>query len=299
MLQNKRKRVEEEEEEEEVEEEELIENSTENFEDEEKKRREIRQKYLALISETESGKTEIIQSGSLKSMMEEGNKLFVNVNHAREGSLDALFLKKMGEFQVEKTSKIHVGQKFDENQFLEKIKIKYNKGQEIDWETFGSDVSKIFRKTPQTTFMYGPLKVEEKETKKREKRKKFKQGEAINPDEVNEVTKEKNETTKKVIEIFKKIKLEETTHKDEEIPFLNIAIDPNSFTQTIENIFHLGFLVKDGRLKLESKEDEEGMICSLAEEGEPTDIDKNQTSGPRNKQCILKLNLETWKRLKQ
>jgi non-structural maintenance of chromosomes element 4 len=298
MLQNKRKRVEEEEAEVEEEEEELIENSTEDYEDEEKKRREIRQKYLALISETESEKTEIIQSGSLKSMMEEGNKLFVNVNHAREGSLDALFLKKMGEFQVEKTSKIHVGQKFDENQFLEKIKIKYNKGQEIDWETFGSDVSKIFRKTPQTTFMYGPLKVEEKETKKREKRKKFTQGEAINPDEVNEVTKEKNETTKKVKEIYKKIKLEETTHKDEEIPFLKVAIDPNSFTKTIENIFHLGFLVKDGRLKLEPKEDDKGMICSLAGD-EPTDIDKNQTSGPRNKQCILKLNLETWKRLKQ
>eukprot|EP01080_Neovahlkampfia_damariscottae_P009119 gene9119-1209_t len=260
--------------------------------DEKEKRRELRKEYLKLIEETDSNKTEIIKTGSVKRRMDIQNQLYSDVTHAREGSLDAQLLKKLGEYQVEQSSKLHVGQQFDSNQFLEKLRIKYsNHQQDVDWTKLGGDVSKHFSKTPQITFMHGPLKVEPKEIKKREKRKRFTQGEAINPDEVSQVTKEKNETTRKVKEIHKKIKKE--AQNTDEIPFLNIAIDPNSFTKSIENIFHMGFLVKDGMLTLKSDDDK--MVCELT--GEESVEDKKKAGG--NKQCILKLDLETWKRLKQ
>lgn len=41
------------------------------------------------------------------------------------------------------------------------------------------------------------------------------------------------------------------------IPYLKFVINPDSFAQTIENIFYFAFLIKEGKVALEIETDEE------------------------------------------
>lgn len=44
---------------------------------------------------------------------------------------------------------------------------------------------------------------------------------------------------------------------NEAIPYLKFVINPDSFAQTIENIFYFAFLIKEGKVALEMETDED------------------------------------------
>jgi hypothetical protein len=90
---------------------------------------------------------------------------------------------------------------------------------------------------------------------------------------------------KKVSRVSGRLKKKSTENANAGAPFLDVVIDKNSFTHSIENIFYYAFLIKDGRASLQEKKGE--MVANAANPGQTTE----------KKQCVLKLNLDIWKEL--
>jgi len=65
-------------------------------------------------------------------------------------------------------------------------------------------------------------------------------------------------------------------------------VDPNSYSKTVENLFHLSFLIKEGRAGLELTSG----VPTVKVAAPPDDAD--YTSGLARKQCILKLDYQTY-----
>ncbi|NWS18784.1 EID3 inhibitor, partial [Pachyramphus minor] len=78
---------------------------------------------------------------------------------------------------------------------------------------------------------------------------------------------------------------------DTPISFFDFVIDPNSFARTVENMFHVSFLIRDGLAEIRLDDDKLPII-------EPTKSRKvgedNRGPGAR-KQVVMSLTQEEWK----
>jgi len=74
--------------------------------------------------------------------------------------------------------------------------------------------------------------------------------------------------------------------------YFEIVINPDSFTQTIENMFDFSFLVKEGYVELSPGEDDIPMVIP----GNPEDIASQQENvkGLVSAQTVLSLNKRQW-----
>jgi len=83
------------------------------------------------------------------------------------------------------------------------------------------------------------------------------------------------------------------------------VINPNDFAQSVENIFHLSFLIRDGKAAFETV-DGEPVICKervlplrplliLILDTCETPGDDDYAAGLRKNQMILEFDIATWK----
>lgn len=94
---------------------------------------------------------------------------------------------------------------------------------------------------------------------------------------------------------------------EDKINLFKFIINPNDFAQSVENMFHLSFLIRDGKVALEM-ESAEPMICKsfLASDtklklklapldlcSEPTDVDYQE--GLKKQQIVFELDMPTWR----
>jgi hypothetical protein len=78
--------------------------------------------------------------------------------------------------------------------------------------------------------------------------------------------------------------LDEHLKKAETINFFEFVTNPNSFSQTVENIFHLAFLVKDGQAGVKFQDGK----AFVSAEVPPEDMEK-----AHRKQSIIRIDMET------
>ncbi|TID14599.1 hypothetical protein E6O75_ATG08745 [Venturia nashicola] len=78
-----------------------------------------------------------------------------------------------------------------------------------------------------------------------------------------------------------------------EVPLLRFAVNPNSFSQTVENLFYISFVVKDGFF-LVSK-DEDGLPTIRRNESNASESDR--PTGTSRHQAIFSIDYETWQKL--
>lgn len=142
-----------------------------------------------------------------------------------------------------------------------------------------------FRRAPTFEFFYGALRSEGLVVKERRKRVK------IDMDDINkkattakeknlEVDTEQDSTPREVEQINQRIRRIAKT-QPEGIPYFKFLVDKESFTRTVENIFHTSFLVKEGKVgikKGDSKEPILTYISSSQEQGQPDEDNQSVLS---------------------
>ncbi|KAK2970048.1 hypothetical protein RJ640_029677, partial [Escallonia rubra] len=123
----------------------------------------------------------------------------------------------------------------------------------IRWKDLGLAVSDIFRGGVGCSTMLGPMSTEMKQRKAVVHRKRVRPTEKARPEELAETGEEKTDTDKNMSTMFNILR------KNRRVKLENLVVNRTSFAQTVENIFALSFLVKDGRAEI--KVDEKG--CHL------------------------------------
>lgn len=115
----------------------------------------------------------------------------------------------------------------------------------MDWGKIGHSVSHIFMKANGCSTMLGPMNIEIKQKQRRAvQRKRTRPSESSRPEELDDDTEEKTDTDKNMATMFNILRRKRTAMLEQ------LILNRNSFAQTVENLFALSFLVKDGRVEI-------------------------------------------------
>lgn len=179
-------------------------------------------------------------------------------------------------------------------------------GRSFNWNKLGKSVSQHYFQSaiPSCVHFYsGPLQehnCNNSSLPKRRKRKLIVDTSDSEDEEEPEVLAKKQHQNKRIVltQIEKNIVLLESILKSEKQPISAIPFffNPDSYTQTIENMFHFSFLLKKGEAKLYTSKDGLPMV-QYHNEGESDKNNPQQHHKPR--QAILSLSMNDWRRLKK
>ncbi|KAF8940660.1 Nse4 C-terminal-domain-containing protein [Dissophora ornata] len=281
----------------------------------------LRQEYRKLISDTEAHRKELMDptNNGLLANVDRANRLYKKVESTHEATLDAKLLVMSADLGMQKAKHLRMGQGgFDETEYISRLIGKMgghdidNDHRDMDWSKIGRAAIKWTRKVPSMDFMLGPMSVEHKSRTFTQRQRIVRDPNAMRkPQELREedIARQENETTKNVMQIAEI--LEKCTDK---VNLFELVVNPESFGQTIENIFYLSFLVRDGKVSIteedmddpnrgqyddddEERESREGAnMQPMVELTEPPTAEDYQ-DGLLKKQMVMDLDMATWRKL--
>ncbi|NXJ79937.1 NSE4A protein, partial [Trogon melanurus] len=255
------------------------------------------------------------KSNRLTEALEEANKLFSGVSCAREAALDAQFLVLASNLGKEKAKELRSEMTaFDSLAFAEdlltfmginRIEMEDNDSDSEGisggylpsnaWHKLGEEAEKYFRRAPSFHYMLGSFKSDPPVPRQQiERQKKARGGEEKRamPAQLKKMEESHQEATEKEVERILGL-LQTHFENDSETPisFFDFVIDPNSFARTVENIFHVSFIIRDGFARLKLDEDKLPVIEPLTDNERRKD---GHGPGARN-QLVISLSHQEWK----
>ncbi|XP_071947049.1 non-structural maintenance of chromosomes element 4 homolog A-like [Antedon mediterranea] len=278
------------------------------------KKRDIRRQYRALTSETQKNRHELINPEStagLHDVLDRANRLFDDVKlfkGTREAAMDSAFLVIASSLGKQSAQKLHTDLvMFDPREYVEKLKT-YLSGRSLEntenrnitveaWRNLGKEARLHFRKAPASHSLLGSFGHDQPKKDRQIIRKKDKEivPTAV-PKQLTSVVQSHQEVTTEEVGKIMAI-LQQYTNCSEgsevdPVSFFEFVINPQSFGQTIENIFYVSFLVKDGHVKVELDGDGLPVIfpCEPYKEGQ-----SRQAVG--KKQFMFSLTMEKWREI--
>ncbi|KAF8502282.1 Nse4 C-terminal-domain-containing protein, partial [Russula emetica] len=272
-------------------------------------KRVLRQKYRVLLKDEEGHQFNVNEytTQELLEKVQLADSLFDQVSAPQEATLDSAFLLTASNMHAAKARAMKAGAgAFDIDDFVSKL-ITFMGGRRgdadydedvdddeddeddepLDWERIGRKALAKSRRIPVMDFMLGPLAVEQKKRAvgKRARFEKNKEDER-KPQELREedIARSENETTKNVIDIRNLL-----VEQNGPVNLFRFVINPNDFAQSVENLFYLSFLIRDGECALEIEEDGEPVIF-ICEQPQVSDYQE----GLKKQQLVFEFDVKTW-----
>ena len=219
--------------------------------------RHTRTEYRNIHKILEERKTEILRPGDniLAQSLQKANNLYASVTRPQEATLDSRVLLSAAGLAQHKARNIKKGKEvFNTDEFISKL-ITFLGDDNRNLKKLGDLCTRRALRPPTLGFILGPLQLERKERalKAREARKRDK-GAVVRPEALTDADARQNasNTTTKTTMLIAKILQQKAP-----IDLFSFIINPKSFSQSIENMFSLSFLIKEGRAGL--YENDEGL----------------------------------------
>ncbi|KAF2100415.1 Nse4-domain-containing protein [Rhizodiscina lignyota] len=105
---------------------------------------------------------------------------------------------------------------------------------------------------------------------------------------------EQDKSEEEIIELCKKVHLGRGAELQPGIPLFEFAINPNSFGQSVENLFYVAFLIKDGHAAIFA--DENGLPLVRAVREQRT-VEQQRADKVTKRQAIISLDYPRWQQL--
>ncbi|XP_042316240.1 non-structural maintenance of chromosomes element 4 homolog A [Sceloporus undulatus] len=281
-------------------------------------RRLLRHQYRELISLVQHNRDAMLSAENEKliEIVEDGNKLFGGVSQAREAALDAQLLVLASTLGMEKANQLQSDlTEFDPTAFAEDLlsfmginRLEREESDSEDdqsssgflpknaWYKLGEEAKMYFRRAPTFHFMLGSFTadppVEKPRTERQRKKAGPEEGRAM-PAQLKKMEESHQEATEKEVERI--LAFLQAYHREDPntpISFLEFVTDPNSFARTVENMFHVSFLIRDGLAGIKLDQDKLPIIEPLNPDGEEND----QDTLPR-KQAVISMSYEEWQNI--
>ncbi|KAI8998307.1 Nse4 C-terminal-domain-containing protein [Gaertneriomyces semiglobifer] len=275
--------------------------------------RRLRSQYRALLSS--AADTSSLSEHDLISTLHAANKLYRKVKTTQEATLDSRVLVMAADAGVRRVERMRVdGGIFGVEDWLNRVKkaltvgpttntppptsttTRNNEDDEetmLDWYTLGPLATRLLKRAPTIGFMLGPLALEHRpRPSTRRVARLIKDSTALQHPALltHSDLASRPETSSLVQTIYTALLTYTTTHPSTPLPLFKFFINPNSFSQSVENMFYTSFLIRDGRAQVVVEEDGELVIEPAA-----AVQDGDETAGRR--QCLMDLDMEVWKRL--
>ena len=178
-------------------------------------------------------------------------------------------------------------------------------------EATGKQAYKMGKFVPALTFLQGSFRYETtvKEVKKaRARRAKF-DASQLERTQITVLSSQANNgngqasdsgadaaTEKRVQEAFKQLVQEFRSNGKKPVNYFRFVVDPDSFSRTVENVFHASFLVSEGKMSLEvSEEDGSPYVRPLKKSHNVVENGETRVK----KQVIINVNMPDWERIKE
>ncbi|KAG5439021.1 hypothetical protein PCANB_002352 [Pneumocystis canis] len=255
----------------------------------------LRQEYRKLIKITDEKKQDYIKVGNhgLVKTIKMADTLFQKVRRPQEATLDSQLLVQTVDLANKRAKRLKLGDLlFDMDTYIEKLFsfIRCNRDHctsdkyELDWIKIGQLAMSCSKRPPTINFMLGPLSAERKERKiMRQERFRKNKEDLIQPDEIKDILYQNNTTPKNVMNINNLLK------RHSPIGLFEFIINPESFCQTVENMFYLSFLIREGKASLIKKND--NML--VLESRDSSSVDELHEGN--KKQVVMYIDMETWR----
>ncbi|XP_074640839.1 EP300-interacting inhibitor of differentiation 3-like [Tubulanus polymorphus] len=281
----------------------------------ERERRDIRLQYRNFIDHLQNNVYDLIkpdsESDPLNDKLTEVDKLFKDkVKMTREAALDSQAMAMISNLGRQKAQALNTEfVVFQNTEFACKLAnfINDDNNRNIDetpkipaenWTKFGQAVQAFFKKSPSFNYMFGSFERGEVHLPPRKTKQKPPDKETSDRNAVAKQPKmlqnaeeasTSEATTKEVEKILHTLQdiYEENQHKP--ICYFEFVVNPNSFGQTVENMFYTSFLIKDGHAKIYLDDDKLPVIEPLEGGGE----ESNESMGKRH-QMVMVLTKKDW-----
>ncbi|KAJ3134681.1 nuclear protein [Physocladia obscura] len=230
-------------------------------------KRAIRRSYRELQQHIEDNQSEMIKPNStgILESLKRANENFENVQTSQEAALDSKVLTTAAKLTVKKVMNMKLaGRSLNIGDFMKRVRARLlpadarggglndddENMHELDWIRLRKEVAVCGFSAPALEFMYGPLSVEQKtrnQSRKFGNRLQKDLTQLQKPQELVEtdIQKQENETTKCVANVFKVLMRKGAMN------FFEFVINPESFSQSVENIFYVSFLIRDGLVSMD------------------------------------------------
>ncbi|KAJ7346748.1 Nse4 C-terminal-domain-containing protein [Mycena albidolilacea] len=273
-------------------------------------RRVVRKGYRTLAKNVEEHQHNLndYSAQQLTDHVKKADELFNKVKGPQEATLDSAFLLMASNMGAQKARAMKSGSgSFDIDDFVAKLvtfmggakqlnvdddsdgEDTEGSGAPLEWDRIGRKALAKSRRVPAMGFMLGPLSIEQKK-RTFTKRAKFEKDKADmrKPQEIKEedIARAENETTKNVATLEALL-----GNEDGPVNLFEFVINPNDFAQSVENIFYLSFLIRDGKVALETQDDGQVVIYICQQPD-----DQDYILGLKKRQIVLEFDQATWKR---
>ncbi|CAN6804061.1 hypothetical protein HID58_066590, partial [Brassica napus] len=218
-------------------------------------RRILRSQYLALIHKISDSKDDLtrVDSDKFSRIFSEFENLHQKVQKPREQVADAEAFLDIAN-TIMSSVKSHSTNGVSPAEFVNALVNGFGQTSlgvdetapvSIKWKDLGLAVCSTVFVSCGCSTMLGPMNTELKERKRAVYRKRTKPGEGVRPEEVDDTqSEEKTDTDKNMAIMFNILRQKKRVRLE------SLVLNRRSFAQTVENLFALSFLAKDGRVEI-------------------------------------------------